>query len=299
MATAAISSLMFGLWFIFTVLLLKPPRSKPKNETRKRNRGFSLSSTINLDSIQSEAKNYGLKMSKKEMTYLILAVFVIFGALALAFKNPFILAAGMVVGVYLPRFILEKYRRNYKLSVINKLTDPLRMIVARLPDQASVTKSIEITRNEMGDGIVRSLFSDYLSDVNITGSVEESLNTLKNKVSYKKFDAFIENLIVAHYDGCQSNAAIKALEKSVEAIEMDLQAIEQVYETSKSKKRALYKVMAISICFPIVLSAMNTGNSNVYLSTLPGKILIFLYIIGSIYVYVKSEEYLSLNLDEL
>jgi hypothetical protein len=92
---------------------------------------------------------------------------------------------------------------------------------------------------------------------------------------------------------------MKALDKAVEAIEFDLRAIEKVKEQSKLKKKKLYTSLGTAWLFPLILSFVNTGQTNVYMNTISGKILILMYVLGSLYVFCKGEEYLSLNLDEI
>lgn len=292
-----LSGALFALWFLFVYLLFTSP-SKKQALFRKSKIKIKLPESMNLDRYQDEANSIGWKVSKQEFLVILSISGLITLAISLAVKNPFILAAGLSIGFYLPRFLLEKKRHSLRLSLISKLTDPLRMLISRIPDQQNVTRAIEVTRDEIGEEIIRGLFDGYLQDVGLGCSVRDALINMKRKVNLRKFDAFIDNLIQAHYDGF-TREAIKALDKAVEAIEFDLRAIEKVKEQSTRNKKKLYATLAVSWMFPPLLSMVSTTGKNIYLDTFLGKILIFLYVVVSIYVYVRGEEYLSLNLDEL
>ena len=88
------------------------------------------------------------------------------------------------------------------------------------------------------------------------------------------------------------------MEKAIEAIEFDLRAIEKVKQVSK-KKQNLYTALGVSWSFIPILSLLRNSEVNIYLETVPGRILVLLYVLASLYIMVKGEEYLSLNLDEL
>lgn len=288
-------ALAFSLWFLFACSLLNSPRESGR---KKRKIGAQILSGMKLEQYRHEAESIGWKISTEELAIIVISAMVLVMLTSIITSNPFVLLAGLVIGLYLPRFLIEKKRRSIRLNMISRLTDPMRMLLSRIPVQQNVTKAIEYTRGETSDESIRALFNGYLQDVTIGGSVKDALLNMKKRVRLRKFDIFVENLIQAHYDGFTPEA-INALDKAVEAIEFDLRAIEKVKVQSSTRKRNLYSALGTVWIFPPVLSMANTGNSNVYLNTLQGKILILLYVAGSLYVYVKGEEYLSLNLDEL
>ena len=290
-----ISALLVSLWFLVLVFfLIKPFSLNPKKIKKK----FDLIEYLGLEKIEEEAKNAGWNISKREFLLLISFSVALGSLLALVTKNPLIFIAGIVAGYYLPRFLLEKYKRGQKEMVLKALPDPLRMMVSRLPDFGNITKAIEVTQRENIEPVISELFDNFIKDIAVGANVTDALNDMKKKVKLKNFDSFVENLIMAHEEGFTDNA-LKALEKSIEIIESNLTAIEIVKIQSKKKKQNLYVATATAWFFPVILSAMHTGEENIYLSSLPGKILMFLFVLGTIYNIVKSEDYLSLRLEEL
>jgi hypothetical protein len=218
--------------------------------------------------------------------------------LSLWIHNPLLLISGFAAGIYLPKFFLNRRRRSKRLSLMEKLVDPLRILISRIPDQGNLVRVLDQVRKEVRDESLREMLDGVLQDLGLGGGVQEALTRWRRQIDLRKFDTFIDLLIQAHLDGW-TEPALKALDKAVEAMEWDIRAIGMVKEKSRSKKKQLYGALAVSWVFPPVLSMVGVGTGNVYLDTLPGKLLIFAYFAGSIYVMVQGEDYLSLNVDEL
>jgi len=271
---------------------------KPESSAGGMRGRIDLYARLKLGEYQEQALAIGWQLTKNELIAIIILAFILGIILALVMRNPFVVVVGIVAGLQLPKFLIEKKRLSNRINMLSKLVDPLRMVLSRLPDMQNITKVIEITKAEILDKRVRDLFEGYLKDVAIGGSVQEALLIMKKKVALRKFDIVVEYLLQAHYEGFTAEA-LKALNKAIEAIEFDLRAIEKVKEQSRNKKKSLYASLGMAWFFPFILSMANTGDRNIYLETLPGKILLLFYIIGSLYVFLKGEEYLSLNLDEL
>lgn len=290
-----VTGILFGLGFIFAFFLFSEGEllTSSKNKIR-----FDLIQTLNLDNYQDEAEAAGWQVSKKELLIFVCMAIMITLLVSMLTNNPLVLIVGLIAGIYFPNFIINKKRKAKKMALISKLTDPLRMLLSRIPDQQNITRAIEVIKDETADENIKQLFINYLSEVAIGGSVRDALLGMKQGVRLRKFDVFIEYLLQAQYEGFTSNA-MKALDKTVEAIEFDLRAIEKVKEQSKLKKKQLYITLGTAWLFPPILSFVNTGETNVYLNTVTGKILILMYFLGTLYIVEKGEEYLSLKLDEL
>lgn len=292
-----LTGLLFGLWFLFVNWIYAPFANRITLPSRKRVK-VDLFVRLNLDNYQAQAEAIGWQVTRRELIFIFLFTLFTATTLAIMIRNPLVVVVGVVTGVYFPKFLIEKKRLNNRINLLNKLTDPMRMLLSRLPDQQNITKAMEQTRDEVVDERVRDLLDGYLKDVAIGGSVHEALLNMKRKVSLRKYDILVEYLVQAHYEGFTAEA-LQALSKAIEAIEFDLRAIDKVKEHSRTKKRGLYTSLGVAWFFPFILSLANTGDKNIYLETMAGKVLILLYIMGSLYVVLKGEEYLSLNLDEL
>ncbi|MGI6587191.1 MAG: hypothetical protein ACOX2N_06845 [Peptococcia bacterium] len=291
-----LTGLLCALWFLLAYFLFNSPRQKGVPAKLRLKRFFY--ETMQVEKFQNEAKAIGWKITKSEFVLIVILNVFLTLAVAVVTHNLFILITGFVVGVYLPSFLIEKKRQSLRFNLISKLVDPLRLLLSRLPEQQNITRAVEMTRDEIVDKEIKEIFNSFLRDVAIGGSVRDALFNLKKRVSFRKFDLYVEHLLYAHYEGFTVEA-ISALDKAVQAIEFDLRAIQKVKEQSREKKKKLYLALVIAWLFPIILSFVSTGHSNIYLHTFPGKIVILGYVLGSIFVYIKGEEYLSLNLDEL
>lgn len=290
-----LTGLLFGLGFLGALLIFRPLGEK---KVKGRLEMLNISRTLKLDLYRDEAERIGWVLNKKDLLVIMGSGVVFSLIIALITKNILILMASMVVMVYLPRFLIEKKRQYNRMALIGRLTDPLRMLLSRMPDQQNIIKALEVTRDETPEGAVRNLLNEFLSDVAIGGSVKDALLQMKRKVRLKKFDMFADYLVQAHYEGFTTEA-MRALEKAVEAIEFDLRAIEKVKVQSKRKKQQLYGSLGVAWLFLPILSFMSVSEGNVFRDTFCGKLLLLVYFLGSLYVLAKGEEYLSLNLDEL
>ena len=291
-----LNGILFAVGFLIACLIFDPPRVGGIHKGNKIQRSiFALS---NLDKIQGQAEAVGWKISKREAGIMVGAGLALVVVLTILTNNPLILLTGIIVSSVIPKFIIEKKRRSMRINLMTKLTDPLRMLLSRLPDQQNLTRAIEATRDETTDEQIRAIFDGYLNEVALGGGVLDALDNLKRRVRLRKFDSVVETLAQAHSEGFTAEA-MNALDKATEAIEFDLRAIEKVRMVSSKKKRQLYAGLAVAWGFIPILSMMRSTDSNIYLDAIPGKVLILLYTIGTLYIIIKGEEYLSLNLDEL
>lgn len=290
-----ITGILFASGFIFVYFLFNEGQGLTNNKNKIK---YNLVQTLKLDNYQEEAAAAGWQVSKKELLIFICMSIIITLLVSILTNNPLVLIVGLIAGIYFPNFIITKKRKARKMVLISKLTDPLRMLLSRIPDQQNITRVIEIIKDETTDESIKQIFTNYLSEVAIGGSVRDALLGMKQDVRLRKFDVFIEHLLQAQYEGFTPNA-MKALDKTVEAIEFDLRAIEKVKEQSKLKKKQLYTTLGTTWLFPPILSFVNTGHTNIYLNTVAGKILILMYFLATLYIVEKGEEYLSLKLDEL
>lgn len=257
-----------------------------------------LYTRLQLDRYTQQAEAIGWQLTRKELIAIVVMTLLLGFVLAIVMRNPLVVVVGVATGFQLPKLLIEKKRLSNRITLLTKLIDPLRMVLSRLPEQQNITRVIEQTIADIVDRRVRDLFEGYLKDVAIGGSVHDALIIMKRKVNLRKFDVVVEYLIQAHYEGFTLEA-LKALNKAIEAIEFDIRAIEKVKEISRAKKKSLYASLGMAWFFPFILSMANTGEKNIYLETVPGKVLLLLFVVGSLYVVIKGEEYLSLNLDEL
>ncbi len=277
-------SLLFSIWLGVLYVFLIPKKQWPKIKPIKK--------------LQQQAKGVGWKVTTEECLLLLTLNLFLTLMAAVITHNAFILLGGFLIGFYLPRFLIERQRQKLRYHLISKLVDPLRLLLSRLPEQENITRAMEMTRDEIADLEIREIFNSFLRDITLGSSVRDALLNLKTQVNFRKFDLYVEHLLYAHYEGF-TKEAIEALDKAVQAIEFDLRAIRKAEERSRDKKRKLHLILLLAWFFPLILSFVSTHEQNVYLHTLPGKIIIFAFVMGTVFVYIKGEEFLSLNFDDL
>lgn len=115
----------------------------------------------------------------------------------------------------------------------------------------------------------------------------------------KKFDNVVKTILQAQKEGWTSQA-VKALDKAVAALERDLRAVRLAAQKAAGRKRQLYLTAATAWSFPLTLSLFSAeGGENVFLSTAPGQLLMAAYLLGTLYVLAKGQDYISLDVEEL
>ncbi|GAB4263856.1 type II secretion system F family protein [Thermincola ferriacetica] len=288
-------SIIPALFIFFWVIMAGSLLLDRKKSTVRRQ--LNLVHYFGYSQVSDQAKDAGWNITTKEFLAIVLFAIGIGLVLALIFKNPLIIVAGVVAGYYLPRFIVQRYKKRERMALMVAIPDFARILIARLVDHHSIVKAFEMTQKDCFEPM-KTLAQEFVKDVGVGIGVQLALENLKVKVSYRKFNTFIETLLLAHQEG-YSTEALAAMKKAVESIESDIKAIEALQITTRKKKRELFSVVIASWLFPVVLSFMNTDNTNIFLDTFSGKVLIFLYIISTMVVLIKGEDYLSLKLEEL
>ncbi len=281
--------ILIWFWLIYLLFI--------KTGNHKGSIRYNLDRLMGYHNVRAYAGAAGWNITSREFWGIVIFAVATGLLLAVAFKNPLIIVAGILAGFYLPRFMIRRYRKRQQTALLNAVPDFGRILTARLVDHHSIVRAFEIIENDVTEPI-KTLAADFLKDAGVGIGIPQALENLKARVAFRKFDTLVETLLIAHYEG-YSPEALRAMEKAVEAIESDIRAVETLEITSAGKKRELLYIILASWAFPVILSFMNTGNANVYLDTVPGKILMFSYLVSTLFVLIKGEEYLSLKLDEL
>jgi Flp pilus assembly protein TadB len=283
---------LISIWFICSILLISKPRRT--NTVRQK---LNLAGYFGYGKVSSQAKEIGWDISTKEFLGIVLFAIIVGMIFAALFKNPLIIPAGLGAGFYLPRYLIQKYKKRQRMAMMIAIPDFGRILIARLIDHHSIIKAFEISQKDIS-GPMQVMVEEFVKDTGVGMGVQPALENLKKKAAFRKFNTFVETLLIAHQEG-YSSEALKAMEKAVEAIENDVKAIETLPITTRKKKRELWYVVLASWAFPVLLSFMNSTNANIFFDTLYGKLLIFSFIICTLFVLIRGEEYLSLKLEEL
>ncbi|MDR0468441.1 MAG: hypothetical protein LBH09_00525 [Peptococcaceae bacterium] len=248
--------------------------------------------------IRSQADQAGVDWGSKETKAIWIASLAVAAALYFLTGNMMLFGVGWMLMLVLPRLIIHHRKHRRRLDTLAALTDCLRQLLARLPDQGSLSRALEVVIESDSRGTATGMLRQVLEAMRLGSTVREAVGLWQSEIGMKKFDHVAETLIQANADGW-TPAALKALEKSIEGLEGDLRAILLVAQSAVNRKKQLYLALATAWSFPLILSMMDTGGANLYLHTMPGKILIFAYVAVSLFIVVKGQEYLSLNVEEL
>ena len=291
MLSLIIAALCSG-WLVLamTVLLISG-----RTEAKKSRRGYWEKEA---DRIRRQAEQAGVSWGSSETLAIWVISLSAAGFLYFFTGNLILVSVGWLLLLFLPRLVIQSRKHRQRLETLTALTDSLRQLAARLPDQGSLARAIEmVVENENGRDNT-SVLRVVLDEIQLGGNVKDAIQLWQNMVGLSKFDHVADTLIQANADGW-TPAALKALNKSVEALESDLRAVLLVAQKAAGRKKQLYLTIATAWSFPLILSMMDSGRDNLYLYSTPGQILMFAYITISLYVVVKGQEYLSLNVDEL
>jgi len=248
--------------------------------------------------IRSQAAQAGVDWGSKETKAIWILSIATASGLYMLTGNLMLFGVGWLLLLVLPRLVINSRKHTQRIEALTSLTDSLRQLLARLPDQGSLIRAMEMVIEGDSRGEKTHILRQVLEELRLGSNTRDAIGLWQKKVGLKKFDCVAETLIQANMDGWTSEA-LNALDKSVQGLEGDLKAVLIVAQKAASRRRQLFYTLAVSWSFPLILSMMNTGQENIFLYSLPGKILIFSYVAISLFVIVKGQEYLSLNVEEL
>ncbi|MGI6607130.1 MAG: type II secretion system F family protein [Peptococcia bacterium] len=287
-----IPALLTGTLTLLCGLLIVP---KPvKRQTAGR---LDVSQLFGYEQIKKEAESAGWQLQQNEFLILVAVALGIGVFIAILIDNIFYIIGGVIAAFYLPRFVVMQLRRKKRYALFAELPDSLKYIVARLIDYGSIPKAVEASLADLSPQL-REPFARFLNSVKLNLRVEQALQELAGEIKIRKFTDFTDTLLLAHTEGINQQS-VATLETIIDTMVEDVRALKNLQLISQKDRRDLIAVIAVSWFIPVVLSFLNTNNLNLFLDTFLGQIIMFLYFLTTIFVIVKGDEYLSLNLQDL
>jgi Flp pilus assembly protein TadB len=287
-----IPALLTGILTLLCGLLIVP---KPvKRQTAGR---LDVSQLFGYEQIKKEAESAGWQLQQNEFLILVAVALGIGVFIAILIDNIFYIIGGVIAAFYLPRFVVMQLRRKKRYALFAELPDSLKYIVARLIDYGSIPKAVEASLADLSPQL-REPFARFLNSVKLNLRVEQALQELAGEIKIRKFTDFTDTLLLAHTEGINQQS-VATLETIIDTMVEDVRALKNLQLISQKDRRDLIAVIAVSWFIPVVLSFLNTNNLNLFLDTFLGQIIMFLYFLTTIFVIVKGDEYLSLNLQDL
>jgi hypothetical protein len=259
--------------------------------------GFSLSKLLGYEKIKGEAESAGWSLSAKEFTLIVLFSFVLVGLVALFTSNYFFIALGAVLSFTLPKAIVLKIKRKIRQNVLFDLPSNLRLFISKLSDFPNVQKALENALPDM-EGITKPVFEKVSNQLRVGLPLDKVLDEMVLELRIRKMEDFADKLELAHMEGFHSQS-LESLKETVDDIAEDIGQIQELEIEAKRKRKELFWIIAMSWIMPLLMSAMNNGNANVFLYTLHGQIYIVSFAAATLYSIGKGDDYLSLNLDKI
>jgi len=284
---------------VFLVWVISLPFMIPKiNSTRfnKKSR-FDLAQAFGYEKVRMEAESAGWSLNAREFVQIVLVSIAVGIIIALAIGNFFFIALGVIFSFTLPRAIIIHIKKRRRLNILFELPDNMKQLTSRLVDFPSVQKALFAALPDM-QGDTKTYFERALRSLEIGMTVERTLIDLANTIRLKKFNDFVEKLLMAHQEGYHERS-INSLKETIRAIGEDITMIKSLEIKSKGEIKTLRTMILASWAMPVLLSFMNSENGNVFLTTIQGQIFIVSFVGVTVFSFFKGREYLSLNLDEL
>ncbi len=264
---------------------------------KRKRKQLDLSEIFGYDRIRREAESAGWQLEQKEFLILVAGAVGIGVFIAVIIDNIFYIIGGVIGGFYLPRFVVMQIRRRKRYALFAELPDSLKFIVARLLDYGSIPKAVEASLSDLSPQI-KEPFAKFLNSIKLNLTVEHALHELARDIKLRKFTDFMETLLLTHSEGINQQS-IATLETIIDTMVEDVRAIKNLQLISQKDQRDLTIVIVVSWLIPVALSFLNANNLNLFLDTFIGQVIMFLYFLTTIFVIVKGDEYISLNLNDL
>ena len=102
------SGIVVALWVLLVLFLFRSPRQLGVSPRYRLQSLFY--EMMQMEKLQNEARQIGWRVTRREMIWFFIFNLFLTCALSIITHNPFILLCGFGVGLYLPRFLLEKKR---------------------------------------------------------------------------------------------------------------------------------------------------------------------------------------------
>ncbi|WP_420540562.1 type II secretion system F family protein (plasmid) [Paenibacillus polymyxa] len=293
--TTVLPLLLLFIWLAtFSYILPKVNIKKNKTYHAQHNRLLKL---LGYDKVQKEASHNGIQILLKEFVGITLFSAIGGIVISLVTKNYFFIVIGVILCFMLPQYIIGKVKRSKREEIMFELPDNLKTLTSKLIDFASVLSALEQAVPDMY-GQTKPVFQAILDDLTLGFTLDKALEEAQKEIRVQRFTEYCEKLVMAEQEGFHEQS-IQSLKETTKEFSLDNTMIRDLQIKSKKDKRQLIIVIILAWFLPVVLSTMNTGNANVFLDTFLGQFYIAIFVLASVFVLVKSDEWLAVNLEEL
>lgn len=286
---------MLVIWLIaFKLLMPKVQKGETQYQARQKNRFMKL---LGYEKVQKEAANDGYNISIKEFGFITIFAIVSGFIIAVVLNNYYFIAVGVAISYMLPRYIILKMKRAKREEKMFELPDNLKTFTSKLSDFSSVQRALEVAIPDM-HGITKPTFETILKDLQTGFPLDTTLETAKQEIKLKRFSEYCKKLVSAQEQGFHDQA-IKSLKETTREFSNENLIVKNLFIKSKKDRKDLKLLIIMCWLIPVALSTINFTNSNIFLDTTLGKIYVVLFVILTVFVFVKADEWLAVNLDKL
>lgn len=292
-------------WLLFISLLviwavafkmIMPKASKPKSAFRDKQQS-RLMNLLGYEKVKNEAATDGYSISVKEFSVISIFALATGFIIAVILHNYFFIVVGVALAYLLPRYVILRMKRSRREEKLFELPDNLKTFTSKLIDFPSVQSALEKAIPDL-HGTTKSVFEVILADLKTGFPLESVLEQAKKEMKISRFSEYCEKLLVAQEQGFHDQA-IKSLKETTREFSEDNLIVKDLFIKSKKDRKNLYQVMVMAWAIPIALSTFNITNVNIFLDTVVGQIYIVVFVILTVFVFVKADEWLAVNIDNL
>lgn len=177
-----------------------------RKNLNKRNKG---------EKIELELKQAGILLKPEEFVmFRWISIFLSAGILYLIFDHFIFILIGVIIGAYIPRFIIVRKKKQRLQRFNDYLAEMISSIIGALKAGFSFPQALQNVRNEAPSPVKEEL-DELLKEMQYGATAEEALNRMKERVPSDDLDLMIQAIIIQRQVG--GNLAI-VLEKIVHTI---------------------------------------------------------------------------------
>lgn len=214
---------------------------------------------------------------------LLFCAFAITAFLTLVFSLPLLLS--MVISIvacsssYLFLLVFRKNKQKEKFN--NQLSEVCRLLANSTKAGMTINQGLEVVAAEMSSP-AKEEFKELTQNLRLGVNFDRALNSLEKRIDTKEFRLFVSALLIQKRSGGNLTRVLEEMAKTLE----ERKILRQTIKTSTAEQRFVsYILPVMPIALILMLNTMMDGFLDP-IFTLPGAILMFIFIIGMVIAFL-------------